>query len=354
MTRSEHHLYSAPGNPRNSEGSFVTLDDGRILFIYSRFNGEDWRDNCNADIACCHSSDDGRTWSDSEILFHNDCPEGNLMGASLLRLADHRIALMYGAKRPMPGENYVAYIPVFRYSDDDAKTWSPEQRLSGLRDIICLNNDRLVQLKSGRLLMPNARITVAKTPKGTAFFPLLSTLMYSDDGGANWYDTPTFLYPPQDSATGLQEPGVIELNDGRLMMWARTDLFCQYRSFSFDQGMTWTAPQPWRNFASPVAPLSLKRDPADGKLVAVWVDADPGWGIAPVYKGTWRRAPLAMAISRDDGATWENRHLLEDDPTCGYCYAAIHFTPTAILLAYCCGGRGKYTLQDTKIVRLPR
>ena len=354
MIGSEHLLFSSPGNPRNSEGAFVTLDDGRILFIYSRYNGADWHDNSVADLGWCYSADDGRSWSESQILFHNDCPQGNLMSVSLLRLADHRIALLYIAKRPMAGEDYPAYIPVFRYSEDEAKTWSPEHRLSGPRNIICINNDRMVQLKSGRLLVPNARITIAQTPTGRAYFPLLSAVMYSDDGGANWFDSPSFLYPPQDSASGLQEPGVIELNDGRLMLWARTDLRCQYRSFSFDQGMTWSTPQPWRDFASPVAPLSLKRDPYDGKLVAVWVDADPCWGIAPVHQGTWGRAPLAMAFSRDDGVSWQDRQLLEKDPTCGYCYTAIHFTPTAILLAYCCGGRGKVTLQDMKIVRLAR
>ena len=26
-------------NPRNSEGAFITLDDGRILFAWSRFTG---------------------------------------------------------------------------------------------------------------------------------------------------------------------------------------------------------------------------------------------------------------------------------------------------------------------------
>jgi len=31
------------GNPRNSEGSFVTLKDGRILFAYTQYDGETWQ-----------------------------------------------------------------------------------------------------------------------------------------------------------------------------------------------------------------------------------------------------------------------------------------------------------------------
>ena len=37
-----------PGNPRNSEGGFVTLRDGRILFVYTRYYGESWDDHAPA------------------------------------------------------------------------------------------------------------------------------------------------------------------------------------------------------------------------------------------------------------------------------------------------------------------
>jgi hypothetical protein len=30
-------IASTPEHPRNSEGDFVTLDDGRILFVYKQF-----------------------------------------------------------------------------------------------------------------------------------------------------------------------------------------------------------------------------------------------------------------------------------------------------------------------------
>jgi len=32
-------------NPRNSEGAFITLADGRILFAYSRYYGSSWSDD---------------------------------------------------------------------------------------------------------------------------------------------------------------------------------------------------------------------------------------------------------------------------------------------------------------------
>ena len=33
-------LPPGPGNPRNSEGDFIELKDGRVLYAYSRFNGK--------------------------------------------------------------------------------------------------------------------------------------------------------------------------------------------------------------------------------------------------------------------------------------------------------------------------
>ena len=38
-------LPPSPGNPRNSEGAMLRLNDGSILFIYSRFCGSDAADD---------------------------------------------------------------------------------------------------------------------------------------------------------------------------------------------------------------------------------------------------------------------------------------------------------------------
>ena len=46
-------LKPAAGNPRNSEGAFLRLADGGILFAYSRYSGEgaEWEDDSPCDIA---------------------------------------------------------------------------------------------------------------------------------------------------------------------------------------------------------------------------------------------------------------------------------------------------------------
>ena len=56
------NLDPSQDNPRNSEGAFVALKSGRILFLYTRFHGGA-DDASPAHIVRIHSDDDGRSWS---------------------------------------------------------------------------------------------------------------------------------------------------------------------------------------------------------------------------------------------------------------------------------------------------
>ena len=87
------NLFHGEGNPRNSEGAFVELKDGRILFAYTRYKGASWADAATADIVGRISTDGGRTWGDWKLIFANRAQ--NVMSVSLLRLQDGRIALIF-------------------------------------------------------------------------------------------------------------------------------------------------------------------------------------------------------------------------------------------------------------------
>ncbi len=99
-------LPPGPGNPRNSEGAFVTLKDGRILLVYTHFTGSN-DDNAAAHLASRVSCDGGKTWSDKdEVVLPDEVAEGgNCMSASLLRLRDGRIALFYLKKKALPPDS---------------------------------------------------------------------------------------------------------------------------------------------------------------------------------------------------------------------------------------------------------
>lgn len=332
------------GNPRNTEGSFVTLRDGRILFAYSRFTGGG-DDGDTATIAGRYSSDGGKTWSSEDLTLVPNEGAMNVMSASLLRLRGGRIAMFYLKKNSVSDCH-----PFLRYSSDDAKSWS--EPVSCIRDegYYVLNNDRVIQLRSGRLVMPVAlhpTVNGKLGPKGIAMAYL------SDDAGKTWLRSATTLQDVREDRAGFQEPGAVELKNGRILMFIRTMLGSQYFSYSKDGGNTWTDARP-SNLKSPLSPASIKRIPSTGHLLAVWNDHS---GAPEELKATLtrggKRTPLTVAISKDDGNTWVNARSLLDDPGGWYCYTAIHFVDRDVLLAFASSGAGERPLSKMDVARFP-
>jgi len=331
-------LPPGPDNPRNSEGDFIQLKDGRILFVYTHFTGNTGDDGAPCYLAGRYSSDGGKAWTKEDVMIvpSKEARTGNIMSVTLMRLQDGRIALFYLRK-----DGGLDCRPIMRVSTDDAKTWSePKVCISEVdAGYYVLNNDRVIQLKSGRLVMPLARHDDLTKTK---FDHCPRTMCYlSDDNGVTWRRSKTVLI---GSASGckvaLQEPGVVELKDGCLMMFCRTHTGYIYWSFSSDGGDTWTPEEIYPGLYAPVSTPAIERIPKTGDLLMVWNNHD---GIATSatspYKG--KRTPYNVAISRDEGKTWENIKTLENDVDGWYCYTAIDFVGNYILLAHCAGNQPK-------------
>ena len=62
-------LKPQPGNARNSEGAFVTLDNGRILFIWSKYITDSYVDEAPCILVSRTSNDGGLTWTKSDTPF---------------------------------------------------------------------------------------------------------------------------------------------------------------------------------------------------------------------------------------------------------------------------------------------
>ncbi|GAB5560890.1 MAG: hypothetical protein SynsKO_25370 [Synoicihabitans sp.] len=332
-------LPPGPENPRNSEGDFIELMDGRVLFIYTHFTGGG-SDHATAHLAQRVSTDGGLTWTnEDEVVVPN---EGgfNVMSVSLLRLQNGDIALFYMVKNSLEDCR-----PVMRISRDEGKTWGEPVGIIPDAEVgyHVLNNDRVVQLSDGRLICP-----VALHNRPSYNEPDWSGVLicyFSGDSGQTWQRSTSALKGSHADGTRilLQEPGVLELQDGRLWMWARTNEGFQYQSWSNDAGDTWTQPIATA-IRSPRSPASIERLPGRDELVMVWNDHaefelgnDPG------------RTPLAIAVSDDDGLTWRDRRILEDDPDGWYCYTAIDVVGDRVLLGHCAGERGKGGLNVTQI-----
>lgn len=337
------------GNPRNSEGAFVTLASGRVLFAYSRYYGSSWGDDATARIAARHSDDGGRTWSKRDRVLVDNEGKLNVMSVSLLRLRDGRIGLFYLRK------NGVRDCRLWlRTSADEGRTWGRPVVCTPPPGYFVVNNDRVVQTAGGRLIVPAAlhRVRWDGTRRQlTCDARAIAMTFHSDDDGRTWHESNDWWSLPVPNRCGLQEPGVVERADGTLYAWARTDIGRQWQMSSADGGTTWTPPEPSR-FRAPCSPLSMKRVPGTGDLLAVWNDVRAR-GERRAAHTSWGRTPLAMALSSNEGRRWRKHRLIETDPRRGFCYVAIHFVDDAALLAYCCGGRGSAVLQDLCIRRVP-
>jgi sialidase-1 len=329
------------GNPRNSEGDIIELKDGRLCLIYTRFTSGSG-DHAAADLVMRTSDDGGRSWSDDRIVV--PCPGGlNVMSVSLLRLDSGEIALFYLRKTSREDCR-----PLMCISTDEAETWSqPTVCITDKVGYYVLNNDRAVQLRTGRLILPVAWHQGPGQDRDTAGVIMC---YLSDDNGRTWRRSKDSFkgYGPDGQRITVQEPGVVELKGGRLMMFMRTNAGSQYICYSQDGGETWSKTQP-SNLASPLSPASIKRNPWTDDLLCVWNDHS-GIHRYPVN----RRTPLCLAISKDEGKTWSRSRIIEDNPDGWYCYTAVTFVKNRALLAYCAGDKKIGGLNRLKIIALYR
>jgi hypothetical protein len=235
------------------------------------------------------STDGGRTWREQGRLKIEWSLKGMVsdQGISFLRLEDGRLAVVL--PRHVQGL-HGGGVPAISFSSDDGATWSPAKMLIEEDDAYYVMNDRLIQLQSGRLLLPVSR----KGGKSEGDQDE-SLAMLSDDGGATWRLSRgrARLEKPR----GMQEPCAVELADGRVRLLARTGAGSIHTSISADGGETWSEPEP-TTLESACSSLALRRAP-DGRLVCLYNHA------TPLHEGAFfPRTPLVYALSVDDGATW--------------------------------------------------
>ena len=341
-------LATGNDNPRNGEGDFVRLSDGRIMYAYTRYSGDDWNDHCPADIVAIYSSDEGESWTREKVLFAHDEKTKNFMCANLFRTNAEKLGIIY-LRKDING----AAVPCFSYSEDEGKSWSDAIECINSDKYYVLENGKVIRLSSGRILIPLNYHPLSGDNREISFCGEM-VFVASDDDGKSWFfvcDPVCIPYDVQNSGAGLQETVVYEKNDGSLRAYSRTDLFCQYESTSKDGGCTWSVPVPNVFFSSPLSPLGLKK--SNRTVYAVF---NP----TPVYTSRdgdktnplWHRTPLVLSASSDDGANFEKVFFLEDDPDNTYCYPAIFDGGDYLLVAYYHSNDSKITLSSCKISKI--
>ena len=353
-------------NPRNSEGDLIKTKDGRILFVYTHFykdpksaHPEGRHDDASAEIALTESKDGGKTWSPFKSIVRKDDKMLNVMSVSLLRLGDGRLAAFYIAKFSRHDSRIMMIT-----SSDEGKTWSKPQNCIADKDkgLYVLNNARAYRIgKTGRILLPLACHSL-----GEEDFKANAAMVcaISDDDGKTWrlsadrHRGPVVSSAAQGSASKgsapkgpaaalkgsavkgpavevqLQEPGLIELKDGRLMMYARSSERRQWRLFSTDGGDHWTLPEPITEYSTTTVTPATYARLADGRLVVVFCDGSVHAEKPILYERRW---PFTIGVSTDEGKTWKTKLIERDDQDSpiSTCYTAVREIDGKLFLAYC-------------------
>jgi sialidase-1 len=271
--------------------------------------------------------DGGITWSVPRVL--RTTPDGvmNIMSVSLLGLTRGRVACVNLCQ-----DSETTSRVMFMTADADAQQWTKPRAITGAGYHV-VNNDRLIQLANGRLLIPVARDI--EGPGRSA-----CGCLWSDDEGQSWHMGAEIriqkqdMLPPRaiehsnaDAVAAIaegdvhcQEPGVIELADGRVMLWSRTTGSYCYRAYSSDGGQTWGPFRAIPEFNTPCSPQSIRRLGNARRMVMLLNDR----GAIPYgHLDFFLRRPLLIALSDDDGATWRPHGLLEPESVVSNCYYSI-------------------------------
>jgi len=273
------------------------------------------------------SRDGGRTWQTNGRIRMEWTLPGMISdgGISFLRLKDGRLALL--THRHVTGL-HGGGLPAIAFSKNNGETWTPARIVGEPEGVWYVMNDRLLQMRSGRIVVP-----VAHVARGTAGYKegdrTVGLCFFSDDGGETW--SRSRLPASLDDLRGIAEPAVAEIALGGLLMLARTGSGSLFASESSDGGDSWSQPRP-TSLVSACSSLTLKTLP-DGRLIVFYNHVEP------LARGAFfPRTPLCYAVSSDHGRTWAPPVVIDDDGAEAKdrqnIYPSAVFTPEGMVLVW--------------------
>ena len=306
--------------PRNSEGDLVVLNDGRFFYSWARkVGGEDTAEGC---IVGVYSHDQGQTWDAEPQVIRPVWEEvADVMSVSFNRTSRGLHLFFIGRlANPPSGSLQDGCNRLYQIiSDDEGATWSEPESLTFRFAYTILNNARVAKTSSGRLIVPAASVP---GDIGRFYNEQRVYCLYSDDEGRTWRESNELAI----IGTGLMEPGVAECSDGSIYMTIRTKTGYLYEARSYDDGAYWRELKQ-SPLASAEAPATVIRAPHTGDLWILWCNTP--------YNGKWyARNDVALAISKDNGATWGAAITLEHNTEHSFGYISAMFHDDALWISY--------------------
>ncbi|HHW31316.1 MAG TPA: DUF2341 domain-containing protein [Clostridiaceae bacterium] len=274
------------GENRGGEGSFITLKDGTLLMAFNDFieGSGDFSEAC---FGARKSTDGGYTWSEQYTLLPKDEGAVNIMMPTLIRMENGDLGLIYLVKET----NDICNVYI-RRSEDEGETWGERKKITTEPQgyTIVSSGNRVLRLSTGRIIIP-----VSWAPKVSDVYGGDNTcamIWYSDDDGYTWKRSPGWVSLPNAAL----EPTVTELKNGHLLMTLRTRVEGKiYKSISTDQGLSWSQPVD-TGLKTPSSTNVVQTIPSTGDVIIIWNN---------IYSNdNGPRNPLTVALSRDNGTTW--------------------------------------------------
>ncbi|MBI3920924.1 MAG: exo-alpha-sialidase [Armatimonadetes bacterium] len=281
-------------------------------------------------------SNDGRTSTDGGATWGGPRSFGEgVSGSGIMRLQSGKLALV----------SSVGYgSGLVWLSEDDGKTWAKAGQITVPGGPVFELGDTMIQLEGGphkgRLVYcwdynmsgnhpdiePGAKSV--GTWKGKPYITethqhrpeyFAAGFSWSDDEGKSWQygqftNMPNILmgwFDVKGEPNGMGnlspvgESSLAELRDGRVLLFGRSHVGRIVYSTSKDGGENWRALRP-TDLANSGSPPRLRRIPRTGDLLCLWNQVSG----EEIRRG-YRRGRFSAAISRDDGATWENYKTIE-------------------------------------------
>lgn len=301
---------------------FEVLSDGRILCVFFYGSGEG-NDDVRIWGALREVGIPGR-WSDPFPISPDDgVPHWNPV---LLTLNDGTLRLFYKVGRTIPG-----WQTYYQDSTDGCITWSEPRELiqgdtSGGRGPV---RNKAIYLSDGSLLAPGST-------EGDEWRCFIDR---SSDGGRTWTRSSDLCIPAERLAVpiaikidrgtgkpvgrGLIQPTLWEDSRGvHALMRSSEERI--YRSDSQDGGVSWCPPYP-TELPNNNSAIDVERLP-DGRLILAYNPVGKNWG---------RRTPLSLAVSEDDGDSWQHlTHLATGNVKHAFAYPALRYVDGALHVTY--------------------
>lgn len=282
----------------------LETEEGDILAVW--FAGTE-EGNSDISIVLSRLDKGSDRWTDPVKVSDDDTRSEQ--NPSLFQKKDGEIWLIYTAQVARTPENnpffnlqYTAEIRR-RRSRDNGHTWSDTEVMFSHPGSFC--RQKIQVLSNGRWLFGNWYCFDDKSRNGSD----ITVVHISDDEGETWRDV------EMPRSMGKVHANLIEMDGGRVvaLMRSRSADYI-YRSVSEDWGESWSIPEKTElpNNNSSISAIRLQ----SGAIAMVFNPVGYGHDTSITL---WpdQRCPVEVAISEDEGISWNYRRIVEHGE--GYC-----------------------------------